>query len=66
MKIKLPRIYEHMKKLMYDPMFFCLNWFICLFTDKLNLKVSYAVLDLLFIKGGEIIHNIALAVLLTL
>jgi Rab-GTPase-TBC domain len=40
-KIKLPKVHEHMRKLMFDPIFFSLNWFICLFTDKLPEKVSF-------------------------
>ena len=45
-------------------MFFSLNWFICLYTDKLDEKVSIAILDMVIIKGSEILHNIGLALLM--
>jgi Rab-GTPase-TBC domain len=66
MKERLPRVSEHLQRFCFDPMFFSLNWFICLFTDKLDEKVSLAILDILFIKGNEILHNIGLAILLLL
>jgi hypothetical protein len=52
-----------MRKLMFDPMFFALNWYICLFTDKLPEKISIAILDLIIIRGSEFLHNVALAIL---
>ena len=60
---RLPKLGEHLKTLCFDTMFFSLNWFICLFTDKLEEKVSMAILDILFIKGNEILHNFGLAIL---
>lgn len=66
MQERLPRVADHLKKLLFDPMFFSLNWFICLYTDKLNENVSLAIIDILMIKGSEILHNIGLAILLIL
>ena len=46
----LPMIHYHFTQLHFDPMFFSLNWFICLFCDKLPEKVLLAVRnDLLWI-----------------
>lgn len=63
---RLPQIAEHLKKLMFDPMFFSLNWFICLYTDKLSERVSLSILDFLFIRGSTILQNVGLAILLLL
>lgn len=60
----LPQIANHLKKFSFDSMFFSLNWFICLYTDKLDEKVSIAILDMVIIKGSEILHNIGLALLM--
>lgn len=65
-KIILPEIYRHFKKLKYHVHHFALNWFLCLFQDKLSDRLSLAILDLIFIHGSSILLNVALAILYVL
>lgn len=44
-------------------MFFSLNWFICLFCDKLDSKISFPILDQIMIRGSEVLHNLGLSIL---
>jgi hypothetical protein len=44
-------------------MFFSLNWFICLFCDKLDSKISLPILDQIMIRGSEVLHNLGLSIL---
>jgi hypothetical protein len=59
----LPKLWAHFNRYQFDPMFFSLNWFICLFCDKLDQNVALAVLDQIMIRGSEILHNIGLSIL---
>ena len=38
-KDHLPSINNKFLELRFDPIYFCLNWFVCLFTDKLSQSV---------------------------
>ncbi|CDW77765.1 gtpase-activating protein [Stylonychia lemnae] len=62
-KSSLPVIHAKFQELGIDSMFFSLNWFICLYTDKLNEIVSCAILDMLFLIGSHILLNIGIAIL---
>lgn len=54
---------DKFKALFFNTMFFSLNWFICLYTDKLPEHIAVPILDVIMIKGNEILHNIGLAIL---
>lgn len=43
-KDHLPQIDKKFQELRFDPVYFCLNWFVCLFTDKLSENVSKSFL----------------------
>jgi hypothetical protein len=60
---RLKPISDKFKSLLCDTMFFSLNWFICLYTDKLPEHISVPILDIIMIKGNEVLHNIGLAIL---
>eukprot|EP00347_Sterkiella_histriomuscorum_P001837 403370488 len=59
----LPQIDEKFQEFNFDTMLFTLNWFICIFSDKLSENVSLAIIDLIMLKGCNYIQNIALAIL---
>lgn len=59
----LPKLWAHFQNYSFEPMFFSLNWFICLFCDKLEAKMSLAILDQLFIRGSEFLHSVGLSIL---
>ena len=37
----LPEVKRKFDSLSFDPIFFSLNWFVCLFTDKLKEEVNF-------------------------
>jgi hypothetical protein len=42
----LPKVYRHLLRYQFETLFFSLNWFICLFCDKLDEKASFSCLIL--------------------
>ena len=52
----LPLISEKFESLNFDPMFFSVNWFVCLFTDKLdeNVRIQYILTFLDFNRNFRV------------
>mmetsp|Transcript_3006 Transcript_3006/g.4880 ORF Transcript_3006/g.4880 Transcript_3006/m.4880 type:complete len:355 (-) Transcript_3006:384-1448(-) len=60
---KLPKLWKHFEKSGVDVEFFCLDWFICLFSKKLPTETLLRVWDAMFLEGYKILYRIGLAIL---
>ena len=50
----LPEIDAKFKSLGYDSLFFSLNWFVCLYTERFCQNVSSSIIDMIFLMGSEV------------
>jgi len=50
----LPEVEKKFQSLGYDAMFFALNWFVCLYTEKFKENVAVAIIDLIIVLGSEV------------
>ncbi|CAL8108733.1 unnamed protein product [Calicophoron daubneyi] len=59
----LPKVHEHLMRHKVEPIFFAVDWFMCLFTRNLPWDCVLRILDMFFFEGIKVIFRIALAIL---
>ncbi len=62
-KVTMPILWAHLKRLSLDPSLVTLQWFICLFSYNLNRDASDEVWDNLFLNGSKVLFRAALALI---
>lgn len=62
-KIKLPRLSNHMERFSCDISLIATDWFLCLYSTSLPVETTLRVWDSLFLEGTKVLFRIALALL---
>ena len=62
-KKKLPRVYEHFKKLEITTELYLIPWFEEIFTGTLSYKILCRVLDLYLLNGDYILYQVGLTII---
>ncbi|KAF5398771.1 putative RAB GTPase-activating protein [Paragonimus heterotremus] len=58
-----PKIHSHLLQHNVEPIFFAIDWFMCLFTRNLPWSSVLRILDMFFFEGVKVIFRTALALL---
>ncbi|CAH8826298.1 unnamed protein product [Trichobilharzia szidati] len=57
-----PEIYKHMVKCKTEPLYFAVDWFMCLYTRNLPWSTVLRIWDMFFFEGVKVIFRIALTI----
>lgn len=60
---KMPDLWEHFQKTMFEPKIVTFQWFSCLFSYNFSFEVISRIWDLFFLKGSKILFRVSLAIL---
>ncbi|KAI3645604.1 hypothetical protein MP228_008532 [Amoeboaphelidium protococcarum] len=59
----LPKLYKHLQRNDVDPLIYCTNWFMTLFTMALPWQVVLRIWDILLNEGTKVIFRTSLAIM---
>lgn len=62
-KLKLPKMYRHMRRLEVDPSHFSVQWFVCIFAYNLSRDVVIRLWDIFFVEGCCFLFKVAMAIM---